>query len=154
MGMHLSIEWQRPVKLRDGDRFIYWCDTERLPESPGVYVFARRWGRKLVPIYVGKAGDIRERVEQHFTSNVRLMRGIENEDAGGRVVVAGVLERRQGVRVESAIRVVERALISKFIEDGYELLNSAGTKRPHHKVSFSGNLCCRRLTGTRMEIEV
>lgn len=153
MSMLVSVVWHRPVRLHDSDKFIYWCDIDRIPKRPGVYVFARKWGHKLIPIYVGKAQNIRTRVVQHLTGNVRLMRGIENEDIGRRVVIAGELERKPGVKVGSAIHTIERALMSKFIEDGYDLLNSAGTKRPHHKLEFSGNLLCRRLSGQRIEVE-
>jgi len=42
--------------------------TESLPRSPGVYVFRDRDG---VPIYVGKAADLRARVRQYFYGDTR-----------------------------------------------------------------------------------
>jgi hypothetical protein len=151
--MLVSVVWHTAIPLHASDKFIYWCDIERLPEKPGVYVFARQWGHRLVPMYVGKAGSIRTRVVQHLRGNVRLMRAIEKEDNGRRVVFAGELERKQGVKIDSAIHIIETALMSKLIEDGYDLLNSAGTKRPHHKLEFSGSMPCRRLSGQRIEVE-
>jgi len=153
MSMLVSVVWHRPVRLHDSEKFIYWCDIDRIPRKPGVYVFAKQWGTRLVPMYVGKAQNIKARVVQQLTGNVRLMRGIENEDIGRRVVVAGELERKPGVNVAKAVHIIEAALMAKFIEDGYELLNAAGTKRPHHKLEFSGNLRCRRLSGTRIEVK-
>jgi DNA polymerase-3 subunit epsilon len=40
--------------------------VERLPESPGVYIF---YGEKDVPLYVGKSKNIKDRVLSHFTND-------------------------------------------------------------------------------------
>jgi DNA polymerase III subunit epsilon len=57
--------------------------TEHLPRTPGVYVFRDREG---VPIYVGKASDLRSRIRQYFYGDSRrkigdLMRELEAIEA-------------------------------------------------------------------------
>lgn len=42
--------------------------TEALPRSPGVYIFRDRDG---IPIYIGKASDLRARVRQYFYGDTR-----------------------------------------------------------------------------------
>lgn len=56
--------------------------TEGLPRTPGVYIFRDRQG---VPIYVGKASDLRSRVRQYFYGDKRrsvanLMRELHSVD--------------------------------------------------------------------------
>ena len=41
-------------------------NIEKLPESPGVYIF---YGDKEVPLYVGKSKNIKERVLSHFSND-------------------------------------------------------------------------------------
>lgn len=65
-----------PVKLKNGM-------LEKLPESPGVYIFygtvptdlQQRKQEKnktdIVPLYIGKSVNIRERVMSHFSSDIR-----------------------------------------------------------------------------------
>ena len=43
-------------------------DVDSLPESPGVYLF---YGKKHVPLYVGKSINIRDRVLSHFSGDHR-----------------------------------------------------------------------------------
>ena len=147
MSMHITVDWHRPIRLRPSKDFIYACETDLIPHAPGVYIFARMWGVDPIPIYVGKATDLRVRVMQQMSNNVRLMKGVENASTGDRNVLIGVLRRRLGVQVAKAIRTLEDALIAKFLERGYELLNDKGTRRPSHHLEFRGNLKCRNLSG-------
>ena len=54
--MKIFVEWGRPLALRDGSRqnLIYILDVEKVPESAGVYVFGRRWGKNIEALYVGQ----------------------------------------------------------------------------------------------------
>lgn len=63
--MKISLEWGRPLKLRDGtrDNLIYTVSLDKLPKGPGICVFGRRWGKNAEALYVGKANKIRGRVK-------------------------------------------------------------------------------------------
>jgi len=67
--MNLEIEWEKPVPLRKAPRkarkesgYIYKVDLTVLPNVPGIYVFARRWGKSYEALYVGQSMKIRRRV--------------------------------------------------------------------------------------------
>ena len=97
--MDLEIRWLRPLKLRDGHRLglIYHVpEQEAIPEEPGIYVFARKYGNAVVPLYIGQAEDLRRRVGQHLTQNVRLMKGIETADNGKRMLYLAEFLPRPG----------------------------------------------------------
>ena len=59
--MKLHIDWNRPVKLRDGTKqnLIYVLDLPKLVKVPGIYIFGRRWGSGFEALYVGKANNTR-----------------------------------------------------------------------------------------------
>lgn len=82
--MDLHLEWQRPIVLRDGTRqdLIYVTDFDRLPDTPGVYVFGRRFGKQIEALYVGKANRLRGRVKGQF-NNLRLMQHLGTRARGG-----------------------------------------------------------------------
>jgi len=62
--MKISVNWLEPIVLHDASRqnLIYSCrDVSDLPERTGVYVFARRFGDAITPLYVGQAMSLRSR---------------------------------------------------------------------------------------------
>jgi len=138
--MKLHIEWTRPHKLRDGSKlnFIYTFDTEKLPKSPGVYIFARRWGASFEALYVGKATGLRGRIKNQF-NNLRLMQHLKNAKAGNRVVLAGALRTRPGQQRAKSLDLVERALIRYFLSEGHDLVNKQGTRLRRHEVVSDGS---------------
>ena len=74
--MKLQLEWARAMPLRDARRdenLIYTVDWAKLPETCGVYVFGRRFGRNFEALYVGQATNgIGARVRQQL-KNLPLM---------------------------------------------------------------------------------
>ena len=87
--MRLKVVWQRPVSLRSGARegLIYTLDLDALPRAPGIYIFARRWGKSYEALYVGKSLRLRGRIKSHL-NNLRLMRHLQDAKSGRRVVIA------------------------------------------------------------------
>jgi hypothetical protein len=80
--MKIALKWEKPLRLRDGSRQnqIYLCPNfERLSRKPGVYVFARKFGKGIVPLYIGQASKLRGRIEGQF-NNLRIT--VEDEEIG------------------------------------------------------------------------
>jgi hypothetical protein len=139
--MKISVVWKDPVELQDGakQQMIYACpDLEALPYDPGVYVFGRRHGDNLAPLYIGQAENIRSRIRQQL-NNLKLMKGVESAENGRRILMFGVLSSRRGQSLPKILDILETSLIQAALANGYELLNKQGTKRPTHMISSSGS---------------
>ena len=96
MSLNIEASWSRPLRLRLA-RFgaIYSCDDlECIPTDSGVYVFGREHGDAAAPLYIGKALNLRRRIEQQLNS-VRLMTGIRESQSGGRFVIYCVPNSRE-----------------------------------------------------------
>ncbi len=157
--MDLDVRWHAPVRLRrchHDELLIYACDDlDRIPRAHGVYVFGRLFGDNVEPIYIGRAQDLRVRIEQHLLGNVPLMRAIEHRPNGQRVVLAGEWTARPGQREVRVLPLIEAALIKFALAEGYELVNTQGTRTAVHTLSMSGNrAACTRLFRSSMKIEV
>jgi hypothetical protein len=153
--MDLEVIWREPVELQDGSsrNLIYACDNlEWIPDGAGVYVFGREFGENVEPIYIGKAGNLRQRVRQHIETNVRLMKSIESAKSGRRVVLIGEWIGTPGQQA-ARVPILESALIKYALAEGYELVNVHGTKTPVHEVEMVGNRAGTRLFSRHMKIE-
>jgi excinuclease UvrABC nuclease subunit len=71
--MNLQVEWSPPLPMRRMRSLTYKLDLGRIPEDPGVYVFGRRWGDSFEALYVGKAKNVRTRVNGQL-NNLKLRR--------------------------------------------------------------------------------
>ena len=63
--------WHKPISLYASERdsnLIYELDIERVPSSPGVYVFMRSFGHAMNPLYVGKASNLNSRIKQRLNT--------------------------------------------------------------------------------------
>lgn len=141
--MALSIEalWRDPIELTDGSKHnrIYHCDgISSIPNTPGVYVFARKHGQKVSPIYIGQTETLRARIESQFKS-VPLMMGIKKEPSGQRILLYCEVKFKRGQDRKKVLTVLENALIDHALAEGCSLLNKQGTVRPAHVIEFSGN---------------
>lgn len=152
--MKITVRWQDPIQLRDGSRLnlIYSClDQEDIPDAPGVYVFARRFGNTIQPLYVGQALSLRSRICQQF-NNLRLMKSVENAAIGYRLVLIGQVILRPGQQPEPVLDIVEQALIEHYMAEGFELLNRLGTRIPKHSIEFAGHRQSRMLVPPAMNV--
>jgi hypothetical protein len=128
------------------DHLIYTCkEPECLPEGPGIYVFGRQHGKTIKPLYVGRAKRLRQRIEQQF-NHTRLMRSLEEAQAGRRVLLIGEIILKSGQQLSRVLGVVESALIEHCLDQSLELFNKQGTKFPTHTISFRGNRAARHLS--------
>jgi hypothetical protein len=139
--MQIDVLWRPPLELwnASADNLIYDCSWADLLDSPGVYVFARRFGGAITPLYVGKGQSLRGRVHQQLKTNIRLMKGIENAPIGGRILLPALVTTRSGRYVDHALELVERTLIEHYLSESYELLNIQGTRIAADEIAFGGN---------------
>ena len=137
--MDLHVEWGRAIQLKDAteDNMIYGLDLGKVPPRAGVYIFGRRWGSQFEALYVGKAGNIRSRVNGHL-NNLRLMQHLESAKTGKRIVLAGTLVTKHGQKLPKSLALAERALIRYFLSEGHDLVNKQGTQLRRHELASSG----------------
>lgn len=155
--MQLDVRWYKPIPLLDGDSQNLILFAEGLDEwegVPGVYMFCREFDGELSPLYIGKAENIAGRVRQHFKSNTRLMINVKKAARGAKVIVPGAFTPKPGQSTKKCIALIERALIEYSLAEGFELFNVQGTKRPTHRIGFSGFLAARNLTGQSLDVEI
>jgi hypothetical protein len=105
----------RSFPLYEGDEggLTYRCpQLSSVPEASSVYVFARRWGQGVKPLYVGKSRSaLRSRIFQQLTTNVRLMNRIRAEGRGSRVFLVGEIVPKPAQNSQQAADIVEKAFI-------------------------------------------
>jgi hypothetical protein len=122
-----------------------------IPKKPGVYVFARRHGDSVAPLYIGQALRLRSRIEGQFNS-VKLMNGVKSAPSGKRILIVGALKLRRGQRKAKVLDAVESALIKRALAEGYRLLNQQGTKTKTHEIRSRGNSISRKLVPLTMYV--
>lgn len=141
MALHIKAHWAEPVTITLGDdkSEIYSCrEIDEVPSTPGVYIFARRHGKTVKPLYIGQTGNLNKRLCQHLDS-VSLMKGIKAAPTGTRLFLYCEPLLRRGQKLARVLDVLENALIDHALSEGHELFNVQGTKRPSHSIAFSGN---------------
>jgi len=138
--MDLELRWLSPFDLVESrGNFIYEVDNfERIPDMPGIYVFGRDHGGAISPLYIGKAISLCTRIEQQL-NNVGLMRAIQRAPNAYRVLYVAEFICKTGQNLDKAIAVIESALISAAMVEGFELINKQGTKTLAHTISSTGN---------------
>jgi hypothetical protein len=155
MSLNIEASWSRPLRLRIA-RYgaIYSCDDlDCIPTDSGVYVFGREHGDAAAPLYIGKALNLRRRIEQQLNS-VRLMTGIREAQSGGRFIIYCVPQLKRGQRAVRVISILEQALIAHALAEDFELLQKQGTKTPNHTIRFLGNRTSEDLAPRRMRVAV
>jgi len=137
--MKISVEWGRPLALRNGSRQNLICvlDFDKVPDSAGVYVFGRRWGKDIEALYVGKATNIRSRVNGQF-NNLRLMQHLKHAKIGKRVFLFGKAITKTGQKIDKVVSLLERALIRYFLSEGHDLVNRQGVRIRRHEINSDG----------------
>lgn len=138
----LTIKWHPPLllrKARPDENLFYACDDlELIPSKPGIYVFARRHGQSVSPLYIGQSLDLHKRIRQHLEGNVGLLKGILRAEAGQRLLLIGEAQFHPGQKAAKVIKLLERVYIEHALTAGYDLLNEMGTKTPSHNVQSQG----------------
>ncbi len=139
--MKIEATWSKAIPLEKGSAHgdkIYDVDLDLVPKEPGVYVFARRHGDKITPIYIGESVGLRGRITGHLKS-LPLMRAIERAPAGSRFLIYCTVKAGNREKAKKLIKVIEKSLILHAQNEGHELFNKSGTKMPTHEIAFTGN---------------
>jgi hypothetical protein len=145
----ITVVWRTPARLAVApqkaaqDFVVIGADEKRIPDKPGVYVFARAFGKKYEPIYIGQADNLRSRVGDHLKKNVALMKALREAKKGPKVVLLGEISTRQGQQIQRVLDVVERMLIAEAVDAGYTLVNRQLTKARFHTVVSVGPTAAR-----------
>jgi hypothetical protein len=134
--VNIEVAWSQPIPMKRTRSGGYSVDLIRVPEAAGVYVYGRRWREGFEALHVGKALDIRSRINSQL-NNGRLMSHIEEVKIGNRIVAAGVIQTKGGQRIEKCLTLVERALIRYFLSEGDDLVNAQGTHLRRHVISYT-----------------
>jgi hypothetical protein len=126
--MELSLSWLKPIKLQYSDEAGYHLDDmDRVPETPGIYLFGRQHGESVEALYVGKANSLRARLKSQFNNN-KLMRHVENARAGRRTLTLAEFKAKRGQQQTPCLLQIETALIRYFLYKGDDLVNKQGTR--------------------------
>jgi hypothetical protein len=146
--LNFNASWHRPVELIDGTdlNLVYSVKSfESFPDGPGAYVFARVFGKKLVPLYIGEAVSVRTRIRQHLEKHVKLVNGVKKSGTGKKVVMFCTVKTSSEQRRGSMLKILQRALIEHALSEGHELLNVQLTKLAVHSIKFTGNRLSEQL---------
>lgn len=152
--MKIEATWSQPTKLvlsRSPDK-IYELDLEALPAKPGVYVFGRRHGGSVTPIYIGETLSIKARTKGHLNS-VALMGAIKAAPKGERFFIYCTVKAGNKDKAKKLIKVLEKALILHAQSEGHELVNKKGTKLPADEITFTGNRTSEAIAPRKMLVK-
>src|SRR5580704_7634831 len=131
--MTVEISWRPPVVLGPKATFkrrLSQFDVRNCPEEPGLYIFARKFGKKLIePIYIGKATNIRRRLKFQF-NNYRLIEALNSGKAGDRILLIGTIRSKADGVIRKKLTLAERTHIEHALTAGYPLINVQMTKGP------------------------
>ncbi|MAM71771.1 MAG: hypothetical protein CMP91_11590 [Gammaproteobacteria bacterium] len=139
--MKLAIEWRKPIPLKSGKNkgLIYDIDLDLIPSEPGIYIFARKWGKSYEALYIGKSGKLKVRMKRHL-NNLRLMNHIENAKSGRRYLIYGTPIPKPGQQKTKVLTLLEKTFIRHFMSEGHDLVNQQGVRIRRHEIENSGSL--------------
>jgi hypothetical protein len=138
--MEISISWhERQISPSARTFFdqLWRFDVDAISHEAGIYVLGRKHGKRVQPIYIGKATDLQQRIRQQM-NNFRLMQALGEASNGARVVLVGEIESKRGQQVPRVLKVAERALIRAALASGHPIVNKHGTKTATHSISIIG----------------
>ncbi len=139
--VRLAINWNKPIPLLKDTRngLTYDVNFDKIKPSPGIYMFARKWGSSYEALYVGKSENLRSRIKTHL-NNHRLVKHIEGASSGKRVVIIGYPCTRSGQQMARVLKTLERVLIRHFLAEAHDLVNIHGIRIERHEIESDGGI--------------
>ena len=150
--MKIDLKWDKLIRLRKKGEFYDCAGLERFSGDAGVYVFARRHGKNVSPLYIGQAKNLRSRIDGQF-NNLRLMTGVKEAQVGRRILLVGRLVLHRGQQMKKVLDIVESALIKRALAEGHDLINQHGTKTKVHTIRSKGNSASRQIAPLTILVE-
>jgi hypothetical protein len=152
--MEINAFWHKPIRLADGSKhnLLYYFPIDKVPESSGCYLFYNLHGKSYSVLYIGRADNLKKRLEQQM-NNLKLMMGIRQNLNGKKHLIFCSAKLKQGQKIEKVLQVIESNLIKTALASGAELLNKQGTKKRYNSIVFKGNRQSERLVGRRISVE-
>ncbi len=145
--MKLHFDWQAPLALAQNKKLIVTDeDLERIDDVPGIYYFARRFGDKSEPFYIGETLTLRTRLKNHLDTRriADILRGMKIADApeisqGRRFFHFAYLNANKNKQnTKKALQIAQKFMIREAIALNLPLLNSKLTVIKTHSLTFSG----------------
>jgi hypothetical protein len=130
--VNLQFSWQTPLMLARNKQIIVMDDElARIEEQPGVYYFARNYGDKSEPFYIGETMNLRARLKNHLDNRriADILRGMKVADAptisnGPRSFHYAYFNAKKGQNTKKSLRITQKFMISETIAANIPLLNS------------------------------
>lgn len=140
--MKIQFKWQKPVDLTH-NRIILQVDYSKIKPVAGVYYFARTFGGKGLPFYIGQSTNLNERLKSHLRT-VRIadilrgmpVAGAPAIDRGPRSFHFAYLTAVSNNQTGLALKIVEKMMIEEAVRERIPLLNTQLTLRRTHEISF------------------
>lgn len=144
--MKIRIEWATPILLSANK--VIRVDRndlpDRIPDTPGIYFFSRRYGSSFQPLYIGETSNIRGRLKNHLNNaDIRdILRGIPLPGVpvkqGNKYFDYGVFRGKPGQVADKCLALVQKYLIEQAIAEKAPLINKQLTVIKTHEVEFVG----------------
>ncbi|MHB1566319.1 MAG: GIY-YIG nuclease family protein [Acidiferrobacter sp.] len=146
--MDVTVRWHKPIPLKSTQgSYVYKGPNLKALEGSGIYVFARGFGKKVVPLYIGRttSQSLKKRLDQHL-DKASFVKSLAGALSGGSLLyIFGTVVPKPGVKIEAALDIIEDTLIQEALAENKELFNQKGTKRAVHTISFTGNGTARTM---------
>jgi hypothetical protein len=145
--MKLDFDWQDPILLAK-NRIIIVSDEDvrGIDNVPGIYFFARMYGRTATPFYIGETLTLRARLVTHLDTRriADVLRGIPVPGApsinqGRRMFYYAYFKAKRGQTAKRCISIAQRFMIQEAVSKGTPLINLQLTTIKAHTISFSGS---------------
>ncbi len=153
--MDIKINWVQSMELLDGtsnDMVYVLPEKFKIPTEAGIYIFARKYGETISAVYIGKADNLRQRLEQQF-DKVQLMMALRNSGKGKKVLLWGRIKTKGKKKLSKIFKIIEPHFIEYATINGHELVNIKGTKSATHKITNVGNLDIRKILKNKMNLK-
>jgi hypothetical protein len=142
----LHFDWQAPLKLAQNKKIVVTADDlDRIEDVSGVYYFARSFGEKSAPFYIGETLTLRTRLKQHLDTRriADILRGMKVAGApsisnGPRLFHFAYFKGKKGQKTKKALQIAQKFMIGEAIAKNIPLLNSKLTIIKTHSLTFSG----------------